>query len=504
MIPNKIQNTFIELIIDFNGKITALNSGNFCTKEFNINQSIYTTCPFLEGTLDALTKDEVFNIDGMIIESDNVEYNVEVELLMKQENVVVLIEDRTNVYQYIIQLNQNRNDIALVKEKIAKQNIELEKLRQIADKANEEKSRFLAVMSHEVRNPLNSILAYTDIILSETNNEEIKNYANSLHTSGKNLNVIVNDILDISRIEAGRLDLINEPISIKEVVEDCVKSFKIQYKESNVELFADFPKNLPEYVLGDAVRINQILSNLIKNAYKFTKKGQISIKIHVFSEKGKRCKINFKIEDSGRGMSKEQQNSIFNEYEQNEVTDFTISKGVGLGLSIVKRLVEAMQGFISVESQVGVGSAFSFGIPFLKTEKTVKKEQQIVKKDLSKLKVLFADDDILNQSIAKHFLQKEEVNVTIVNDGFEALEKLKTISFDLVLLDINMPNLTGEELVQRQKLFSIENKEIPLIAVTGNTANKDVKRYISIGFTAVLSKPYNAKSLISIIQNNIK
>ena len=504
MIPIKIQNTFIELLIDFNGKLLSKKSGNFCINEFSINQSIFNTCPFLEGTLDALIEDEVFNLDGMVIESDDNEYNVEVQLVKCKNNINVLIENRTNIYKYIIQLNQNRNDISLVKEQIAKQNIELEKLKIIADKASEEKSRFLAVMSHEVRNPLNSILAYSEIILSESNNSKIVSYANSLKTSGKNLNVIVNDILDISRIEAGKLELLSKPISIKQIVENCLESFRIQYLDSKIKLTSEYSKNLPEFVLGDSVRINQVLANLIKNAYKFTRKGEISIKIDVFSSTKENCKLMFQIEDSGRGMSAEQLKRIFNEYEQTEIEDFAISKGAGLGLSIVKRLIEKMNGEINVSSKIGVGSVFSFIIPFTKTYQKNEFIEQESLQDLSKIKVLFADDDLLNQSIVKHFLEKEKINYTIVSDGLEALEKLKTFSYDLVLLDINMPNLNGDELLKKKSSFLKTNKSIPLIAVTANASKRYIKEYIDLGFLHVLPKPFNSKSLISIIQKSIK
>ena len=281
MIPNKVQNTYIEISVDFNGIIQRIKTGLFCVNEFSVGQSIYTLCPFLEKTLDAITKDVIFTINGMVICTREIEYNVDVSFLKQEESIAILFEDRSQIYQYLTQLNQHRNDLYLLKEKIAKQNLELERLRLIAEKANEEKSRFLAIMSHEVRNPLNSILAYADIILAEAQREEIKKYANSLIISGKNLNVIVNDILDISRVEAGKLELLSEPISIKEVVENCVASYQIQYQNSPVKISAIFSDKLPKFVLGDSVRMSQILCNLIKNAYKFTQKGQITIKVAV-------------------------------------------------------------------------------------------------------------------------------------------------------------------------------------------------------------------------------
>jgi signal transduction histidine kinase/ActR/RegA family two-component response regulator len=504
MIPRKIQNTFIEIKLNFEGEIVDIISGLLCVKEFRVNQSIYPVCPFLEETLEVLPIEEPFTMIGFVIQSENKEYNVEVELLKSAESITLLIENRTNIYQYLIQLNQHRNDISLVKEQIEKQNIELASLKKIAEKANEQKSIFLAIMSHEVRNPLNVILAYIDIILSETNQQKIKKYANLLKSSGKNLYVIVNDILDISKIDAGKLELNRKPISIKEVVTNCVESFKIQYQKSDIKLGVTFSGKLPEFVLGDSVRIEQILSNLIKNAYKFTQKGQINIKIAVSSDTPESCKINFKIEDSGRGMTQEQLSRVFHEYEQSELNDFTISKGAGLGLSIVKKIVETKKGTVGVESVAGVGSVFHFEIPFKKTKKIEKELIIEIKQDLASLTILFADDDILNQSIVKYFLEKEHINVTLVSNGLDALKALRTTVFDLVLLDIQMPNLTGEELVNKQPFFLELNREIPLIAVTANVSAKDIERYKNAGFKDVLPKPFNAKQLTSILQKNRK
>jgi signal transduction histidine kinase len=502
MIPNKVKNTYIEISINFNGNIRSVKAGLFCAKEFHIGHSIYILCPFLEKTLDDISKGVIFTINGMVICSHGMEYNVDVSFLRQEEAIAVLIEDRTQIYQYLSQLNQHRNDLYLLKNQIAKQNIELERLRQVAEKANEEKTRFLAIMSHEVRNPLNSILAYADIIQSEAPNEEIKKYAKSLIISGNNLNVIVNDILDISRVEAGKFEMLSKPMSIKEVVETCVASSKVQYQKSAVKIAVVFSGKFPKFVLGDPVRMSQILCNLIKNAYKFTKKGQITVRVAVVCNKNNRCTINFKIEDTGRGLTTKQLGRIFNEYEQSHISDFMISKVMGLGLSIVKRLVEAMQGTVGVESILGVGSVFYFQIPFQTTKPPKEETPQIFSTDISKLKILFAEDDLLNQSIVKHFLKKEEVDLTVVNDGIEALKTLYNETFDLVLLDIQMPRLTGEDLINKRAQFSKENREIPTIAVTANVSEKDIARYQKAGFKDVLCKPFNAEKLILSIQKN--
>ena len=274
MIPTKIENVFIEIKTDFNGIIKEIVAGSFVKKEFPLNTSIYNPCPFLEGTLDALTENNPFLIEGMVVSSHNKEFNVDLELFKDQNGFTVLIHNRTNVYKIVDQLNQNRNDIFFIKRELNEKNKELKKLRAIADKASEEKSRFLAVMSHEIRNPLNSILGYTEMILAEELSENVKNHAKFLSMAGQNLKVIVNDVLDISRIEAGVLELAEEPISINEIVEFCVSDFKNRPTKTTIEIDVkqDIIKDL---VLGDSVRITQILSNLLNNAIKFTSKGGV-------------------------------------------------------------------------------------------------------------------------------------------------------------------------------------------------------------------------------------
>lgn len=502
MIPAKINTLFIQLSLDFTGKIIAVGFGEFLKHHFQINSSIYNLCPFLEATLEFLPKEELFLMSGMLITVENEEYNVEVELIKKDKEIKLLIQNQTETYKYVIELNQKRNDNFLIRGALAKKNKELEKLKRLAEKANEEKSRFLAVMSHEIRNPLNSILGYSEIISSETKNNKIYNYAKALITSSKNLLVIINDILDLSRFEAGKLVLIKEHFSIKEVLEININNFSIQYKNTNVKLDLIYDDNIPKVLIGDAVRVTQIISNLLSNAFKFTKKGSITIKVNVISKNKNKLILGFKIEDSGRGMTKTQFKKIFNEYQQTQISDYRVQAGAGLGLSIVQRLITAMKGEISVESELNIGTTFHFKIPFKIAENQKSKETALVKKenyDFTNIKILYADDDLLNQTIAKHLLTNVGVEITTANDGLEALQKIETENFNIILLDINMPNSSGEEVVAQNKAFKKLNATTPIIAITANTSSEDIKRYFSLGFSSVISKPYKAEDLLSTI-----
>lgn len=499
MRPSKIDALFIEITTDFNGVIRCVNAGEFAEKEFVVNQSIFEACPFLIGTLEALSLEELFLMEGMIITSNNIEFNIDIELFKSQDSISVLIHDRTKVYRFVEQLNQSRNDVFFVKREIAEKNKELARLRKVADKANEEKTRFLAMMSHEVRNPLTAILGYTDMISDEPLGDKAKEYIGYLTSAGENLKVIVNDILDLSRIEAGKLELASEEINIKEIVNNCFVNYKNQQKDKVVILDLVVSNAISDIVLGDSVRVTQVLSNLLSNALKFTKKGSVSLEVELVYAGEKTTEICFKIIDTGRGMTIEQTAKIFEEYQQNELNDNRVFGGAGLGLSIVKRLVEAMNGTISVFSELNVGTTFSVEIPFKKYIKQKSKLEllgvNLQEISLKGMRILVVDDDLLNQKITSHFLQKKDATVVILNNGLEALEELDNQFFDVVLLDINMPGITGEELIKRKSSFK-KNNNTPFIALTGNATQKDRDNYLGLGFSDVIFKPFKSDELI--------
>lgn len=505
MIPAKIDTIFIQITTNFFGVILNIDAGCFAKNEFTTSDSIYKTCPFLEGTLEALEINTPFLLEGMLIISKNKEYNVDIELLKNKENVTVLIHNRTSVYKFVDQLNQNRNDLFFLKREIKEKNKELENLRKIADNANEQKSRFLAMMSHEVRNPLNVILGYSKMISEEEINANVKEYSKLLSLSGEHLKVIVNDILDLSRIEAGKLELVKKPINIRKIAENCIENFRYQNKNEEIELSIKVSKNIPKNLLGDDVRINQVLSNLLSNALKFTEKGKVLVDVKLQSETSTSAQIAFLVSDSGRGMTKEQATKIFEEFTQNTINDNRVFGGAGLGLSIVKRLLKAMNGTIKVESNLNVGTTFITEIPFLKAKDiAVLKEKSKIENaniSLEGKRILVADDDALNQTIVAHILKKENAILTQVKDGLEASIQLKETVFDIVLLDIHMPNITGEQLVQQKNTFRKENSIIPFLALTANTTKEDLQRYNVIGFKNVIGKPYTAKDFVLAIKS---
>mgnify|MGYP000867432740 CR=1 FL=1 len=413
----------------------------------------------------------------------------------------VLLHNRTNVYKYIAQLHQKRNDIFYIKKEIVAQNLELERLRKIADKANEEKSCFFAMISHEIKNSLNCILGYSTIVSSEKLNDNLSDHVKNLISAGVNLKNIVTNIIDLSCLEAGKLELATELLSLKEVMKNCEKELQHLKLNEDVKIVYIVPENLPEFILGDALRIQQILGDLISNAIKFTKKGSIKISLKIISETANNVKIVFEVVDTGIGMSKKLHLGIF---EQKEFKNHKTLRSASLGLAVVKSLVKAMKGNITVRSKLGVGTSFSIELPFSKVLKLPKKVKVVEHKsdiiDLKHKNILVVDDDLLNQKMLLHILNKQNAIVSIVNDGLEALSILKRENFDLVLLDINMPNMTGEELIRQKKRFKLYNKNTPFLALTANNNAKDIEQYLTLGFSDVIFKPYAIPSFVEKIK----
>lgn len=499
-----IYKTYIELEVSQKGIIQKIVSGQFALEEFKPQTSIYDVCTFLEVTLDGLIEGQVQSIEGMVINSLSVEYNIDVELFLDHSLITILIQDRSNLYKIVRALNQDRNDFFIAKSLINKQNKELEKLRAIAEKSSEEKSQFLAVLSHEIRNPLNIILGFGGIIETESQEEKIKEHSHNLTRAAEGLKTLVNDLLNLSIIESGKIELALEPFSLIDVIDTTIKNFEILIKNNDVVLNTQTDKSLPKLVLGDSLRFSQIISNLISNALKFTKKGSVTLKTSIITETTTDIIIHFSIEDTGRGIAKETIEKIFLAYEQTELNDSRVYGGSGLGLSIVKHLVESMKGEIKVESEIGIGSTFSFQIPFKKDnsigkEKVNSKTISTNKVDFTNLEILIADDDMLSQTYSNHILQKTGAHVTIASDGLEAISQLKIKKFDVVLLDINMPNMSGQDVIKRKNTFTELNKTTVFIAITANAFKSSVNDFLNLGFSAVLSKPYTPEELYKII-----
>lgn len=377
---------------------------------------------------------------------------------------------------------------------------ELKKAKRDEMELRKSKELFFASMSHELRTPLNAISGYSKLLLSKNLLKTEKKYINAIHSAGQNLLTVVNDILDVGKLEADKMSFEEIPFDPRAVISSVVNLLKLQANEKGIKIVQKIDANVPVLVSGDPVRLNQILINLVGNALKFTEKGRITIQLDSREiENGKTFFI-FSVKDTGIGIAKDNIPALFNAYSQTG-TDITRKYGgSGLGLAIVKQLTEKQGGTIAVKSQLGKGSSFIVAIPFKteagKIKPAGRKNIHRAVKAHSHLNILLADDNELNQQLGIDILQGYGHTVEIARDGREAIEKISRNKFDVILMDVNMPEMNGIEATTyiRKKMGNPLNK-IPIIALTAGVMEKEVKKLIAAGMNDYLAKPIDPDML---------
>ncbi len=392
---------------------------------------------------------------------------------------------------------------------------ELTRTKKEAIAATEAKALFLANMSHEIRTPMNGIVGMVDI-LKQTDLTPVQDeYLSIIESSGENLLTIINDILDYSKIEAGGIELEHIPFKLNFELNSVVNMLKIMADKKGLFLKLDIDEMTPDVLVGDPVRLKQIIINLVNNAIKFTEKGGVSISVEPQKLNGKNAVIiQFKISDTGIGISEEGKNRLFQSFSQVDKSTTRKFGGTGLGLAISKSLSEMMGGEIGVESVVGKGSTFWFTASFEMTseEKFLESIQKNFYQNDSEnsfvkhLYILLAEDNKINQKVASVILNKMGHTLDIVNNGKEALERFEQNIYDLIFMDIQMPEMDGMEATKLIREFeNRENrtKKIPIIAMTANTMEGDREKYLQIGMNDYVSKPFKSEELISIFNNYI-
>lgn len=368
------------------------------------------------------------------------------------------------------------------------------------------KEQFMANMSHEIRTPLNAIIGFNARLNKTKLDAEQKEYAEAVQSSGENLLAIVNDILDFSKIEAGMVRIEKIRFNLPNLLQSLITMFVGQAKEKQVNLELKISQNVPQFILGDPTRLTQILINLIGNALKFTNKGSVCVEVDLISIHDKNVTIIFKVIDTGIGIPTEKMPEIFERFTQAKSDTSRIFGGTGLGLSIAKKLVELQSGTIQVESIQGKGSEFSFNIPYIITEgedNDLKKNNDNEKKIeiTGNLKILVVEDNILNQKLASFMLKDWNIDFDICDNGKLAVEKLKSKKYNLILMDIQMPEMNGYEATEyiRNQL----KLTIPIIAMTADALPGEKEKCISFGMTDYISKPIKAIDLKNLISTYI-
>lgn len=370
---------------------------------------------------------------------------------------------------------------------------QLEVAKEQAVKANRAKSEFLSSMSHEIRTPLNAIMGFSNGLLEEDINDSAKSDVKNIVMASENLLELVNGILDISKIEANKLEIIETPYNFRDMFDELVLLTKARLGDKPLDFKYSYDKNIPEYLYGDATRLKQVIINLLTNAVKYTNSGYMMLNISAKIKEDK-VKLVITVQDSGIGIKKENIDKLFSKFDRLGVEKETSVEGTGLGLAITKKLVELMHGNINVQSEYGSGSKFIIRVDQkilegeelekAKNKKPVQTEQII---DAHGKKVLVVDDNLLNIKVAERLLAKYNVTIESVMSGQECLDKVNAGKYDLILLDDMMPKMTGGETFV--KLKEIEGFNTPVVILTANAITGMREQYLSEGFDDYLAKP---------------
>ncbi len=418
--------------------------------------------------------------------------------------VVIVARDVTEQKIISNQLNEAKAAAELATEIAEEALIKAEGATRIAVDSVKAKQQFLSNMSHEIRTPMNAIIGFTKVVLKTDLTAKQQEYLQAIKTSGDALIVLINDILDLAKVDSGKMSFEKTPFKMAKSIAAMMHLFDIKSQEKNVLLLKEYDTSIPEIVIGDPVRLHQIILNLVSNAVKFTIQGKIIVSVKLVEETDKDVIVEFAVSDTGIGIIESKIESIFENFQQASSGTSRIYGGTGLGLAIVKQLVEGQNGTINVTSVINEGSTFSFRLPFQKTNANVETPEEIfaLDTDLKNINVLVVEDIALNQLLMRTLLDDFGFNCDIAANGKIAIEKLRLKQYDIILMDLQMPIMNGFETTEyiRKTL----NSDIPIVALTADVTTVDLDKCKEVGMNDYVSKPVDERLLYSKIIGILK
>ena len=488
-----------------NIRVAGVNTPYNWKLAFGVRKDWHELIPILNKSLATITEKEksllVDNWVNMRVVK-RVEHSTDWDSVFKIGGAISLIA--IIIIAIILSANKKLTHEIKMREEIQKA---LELSRNEAEKSANVKSEFLANMSHEIRTPMNAINGMAYLCLQTELNPQQEDYIIKIQNAGTSLINIINDILDFSKMEAGKLDINNTSFALDKVLDNQLVLLKYSAMEKNLNLIIDIDENIPNRLIGDNLRLGQVLANLSSNATKFTEKGKITISVKLKEKLDTSVVLLFSIKDTGIGMTEKDTVKLFKPFEQANSSTTKRFGGTGLGLSISKRLVEMMGGEIWVESKIGSGSTFSFSLEFrICTARLSESTAALAKIDNSNLlgaKILIVEDNLINQQIASELLRKVGSITSIASNGADAVDMIKKGDFDLILMDIQMPIMDGckaTKIIRNDLGFA----DLPIVAMTANALKSDLDEYLAIGMNAVETKPIEVHSFFKTLCNLVR
>jgi len=382
--------------------------------------------------------------------------------------------------------------------------IKAESAAHVAEDAVKSKQQFLSNMSHEIRTPMNAIIGFTKVVLKTDLTAKQKEYLTAIKMSGDALIVLINDILDLAKVNAGKMTFVQTPFKMSLSLSAMLHLFETKIQEKNLLLIKEYDNDIPEVLMGDPVRLHQIILNLVSNAVKFTTEGKITVSVRLHNEDEETATLEFAVTDTGIGIPQNKIENIFENFQQATSGTSRLYGGTGLGLAIVKQLVEPQGGRIHVTSKVDVGSTFSFILPFQKTKADAEATEELVELDteIKNIKILVVEDIALNQLLMKTLLDDFGFERDIAANGKIAIEKLQNKSYDIILMDLQMPEMNGFDATEY--IRNTMNSTIPIIALTADVTTVDLAKCKAVGMNDYIAKPVDERLLYSKIISLIK